>query len=63
MAKFSAAIEKAIKEVKGSGFWCGATEVRLRNLIGMLKRNDLSDAAVVETIKDFWTLVSAEYGE
>lgn len=63
MAKFSAEIENAISKVKGGGFWCGATEVRLRKLVGMLKRHDLCDAAIVITISDFWTLASAEYGE
>lgn len=63
MVKFSVEIEEAISEVKGDGFWCGATETRLRELVGMLKNHGLCDSAVIVTINDFWTLVSAEYGE
>lgn len=63
MKKFDSDIEAVISKVKGSGFWCMATETRLRNIIHKLVARDLPACVIGEVIADFWTMASAEYGE
>lgn len=57
--KFSKVIEDSINTVKGDGFWCGATILRLRVLITAL----IKDETIAATVLGFWTTVEAEYGE
>lgn len=61
--KFSKVIEDSINTVKGDGFWCGATILRLRVLITALIKEGVKDETIAATVLGFWTTVEAEYGE
>lgn len=53
----------AIKEIKGSGFWSGATERRFAKLAQKLLETGVSDALVAETVREAWSIAQTEYGE
>lgn len=53
----------AIKDIKGSGFWSGATERRFRKIAQNLLVVGVSDALVAETIREAWSIAQTEYGE
>lgn len=53
----------AIKDIKGSGFWSGATERRFVKIAQNLLAVGVSDALVAETIREAWSIAQTEYGE
>lgn len=53
----------AIKDIKGSGFWSGATERRFKQIAKNLLDAGVSDALVAETIREAWSIAQVEYGE
>lgn len=53
----------AIAEVKGSGFWSGATERRIKQIAKTLLAEGVSQETVADTIREFWSIGQVEYGE
>ena len=53
----------AIKDIKGSGYWSGATERRFKKMAQALLDAGVSDALVAETLRESWSIAQVEYGE
>lgn len=53
----------AIADIKGTGFWSGATEKRIKRLASTLLMKGVDEETVAETIREFWSIGQVEYGE
>lgn len=53
----------AIADVKGSGFWSGATEKRIKRIASTLLMKGVDEDAVADIIREFWNIGQTEYGE
>jgi hypothetical protein len=61
--KTMSAVDLAIKKIKASGFWCQATETRIRKLAMKMSASGAPDELVGEVIVGMWDAVASEYGE
>lgn len=53
----------AIADVKGSGFWSGATEKRIKRIASTLLMKGVDEDTVADIIREFWNIGQTEYGE
>ena len=53
----------AIAHIKGSGFWSGATEKRVKQIAKTLLVKGVDEETVAEIIREFWNIGQVEYGE
>ena len=53
----------AIAEIKGSGFWSGATEKRIKRIASTLLMKGVDEDTVANIIREFWNIGQTEYGE
>ena len=52
-----------IVEIKGSGFWSGATEKRIKQIASTLLMKGVDEDTVANIIREFWNIGQTEYGE
>lgn len=53
----------AIADIKGAGFWSGATEKRIKAIAKTLLMKGVDEETVAEIIREFWNIGQTEYGE
>jgi hypothetical protein len=56
-------VSAAILEIKGFGFWSGATEKRIKRIARTLLAKGVGEETVADIVLEFWNIGQTEYEE